>query len=185
MPLAPGELLHNERYRIEALLGKGGFGEVYKAWDQTLDGYCAVKRNLNFVPEVNRQFQQEAKMLFKLRHPSLPRVYDYFEQQQEQYLVMDFIEGENLEVMVKRSGALPVEQALKWVHQVGEALIYLHNRQPPIIHRDIKPANLILTPEGQVVLVDFGIAKAGDIQQMTVSGARGVTPGFSRLSNMA
>jgi formylglycine-generating enzyme required for sulfatase activity/predicted Ser/Thr protein kinase len=179
MPLSPGKILHNGRYRIDQLLSKGGYGEVYKAWDQTLEGFCAVKRNLNLNPEVHCQFQQEAKLLFQLHHANLPKVYDYFDENQDQYLVMYFIEGENLDTIVKRSGALPIEQALDWVCQVGEALIYLHNRQPPIIHRDIKPANIILTPEGEVVLVDFGIAKSGDIQQQTVSGAHGFTSGFS------
>jgi formylglycine-generating enzyme required for sulfatase activity/serine/threonine protein kinase len=179
MPLQPGEILHNGRYRIELLLGQGGFGEVYKAWDQTLDGFCAVKRNMNFNPEVHRQFQQEAKMLFKLKNASLPKVYDYFEDHQEQYLVMEYIEGEDLQDRVKRLGAPPIKQALEWIEQVCEALNYLHSRQPPVIHRDIKPANLILTAEGRVMLVDFGIAKVGDVQQMTRSGAHGVTPGFS------
>jgi serine/threonine protein kinase len=112
MPLSPGELLHNGRYRIEELLGQGGFGEVYKAWDQTLDGYFAVKRNLNFNSEVQRQFQQEAKTLFRLKNANLPKVYDYFENHQEQYLVMEFIEGEDLHNCVKRLGSPPVEQAL-------------------------------------------------------------------------
>lgn len=181
MPLTPGEIL-NERYRIEERLGQGGFGEVYKAWDLRLEGFCAVKRNLHLDAQFQRLFKQEAQMLFKLRHTGLPKVYDTFEGTNgEQYLVMEFIDGESLEHLVKRLGAIPVEQVLKWIQQICEALSYLHNRQPPIIHRDIKPANLILTPEGQVVLVDFGIAKAGDMQQMTMSGARGVTPGYSSL----
>jgi formylglycine-generating enzyme required for sulfatase activity/predicted Ser/Thr protein kinase len=179
MPLQSGSLLHNDRYRIEQPLGKGGFSEVYLARDQSLEGYCAVKRNLNPAPEVQLQFQRETKMLFELRHAVLPRVYDYFEENQDQYLVMDFIEGENLDALVKRSGALPVEQVLGWIKQIGEALKYMHSRQPPIIHRDIKPANIILTPEGQVVLVDFGTAKTGDIELMYKSEESGVTPGFS------
>jgi formylglycine-generating enzyme required for sulfatase activity/predicted Ser/Thr protein kinase len=180
MSLSTGDILHNGRYRIDKLLGHGGFGEVYKAWDQILDGYCSVKRNLSLKPEVHRQFQQEAKMLFRLRQSGLPKVYDYFEElDQEQYLVMEFIEGEDLGSLIGRSGSIPVEQALQWIRQVGEALIYLHSRQPPIIHRDIKPGNIILTPEGQVVLVDFGIAKVGDIGVMTVSGAYGQSSGYS------
>jgi formylglycine-generating enzyme required for sulfatase activity/predicted Ser/Thr protein kinase len=181
MPLEPGEILQG-RYRIEKLLGKGGFGAVYQAWDANLNEPVALKESILTTPEAQRQFQQEAKMLFKLRHPNLPVVHDCFTiQGQGQYLVMDFIEGEDLGALVKRSGALPFEQVLKWIQQIGEALSYMHKRQPPIIHRDIKPANIIHTPEGQVVLVDFGIAKVGDVQQMTMSGARGATPGYSPL----
>jgi branched-chain amino acid transport system substrate-binding protein len=167
------------RYRIIKLLGQGGFGEVYQAWDMRLEGCCAVKRNLQPAPEVRRQFEQEARMLFKLRHPNLPRVQDYFTGlEDEQYLVMDFVEGEDLSDFLKRTGTPPVEQALAWLEQVCDALTYLHSRQPPVVHRDIKPANIIITPEGQAMLVDFGIAKS-DPQLRTLSGARAWTPGFA------
>jgi serine/threonine protein kinase len=178
MPLEAGNVLNN-RYRILKSLGKGGFGEVYQAWDQRLDGPCAVKRNLQPSTEVHRQFEKEARLLFKLQHIGLPMVYDYFEELGEQYLVMQFIEGEDLQSMLNRQALISLQQALAWIEQVCAALNYLHTRQPPVIHRDIKPANIIITPEGRAVLVDFGIAKAGDIQQMTSTGARGVTPGFS------
>jgi formylglycine-generating enzyme required for sulfatase activity/predicted Ser/Thr protein kinase len=179
LPLSLGEIL-NGRYRIEKQLGKGGFGAVYQSWDTHLNEPVALKESLLFSPEAQRQFQQEAKMLFKLRHPNLPVVHDCFIiPGQGQYLVMDFIEGENLGALVKHTGALPVEQALKWIRQAGEALSYLHTRQPPIIHRDIKPANIILTLEGRIFLVDFGIAKEGDIEQVTMSGAHAKSPGYS------
>jgi eukaryotic-like serine/threonine-protein kinase len=178
MALEADQVLNN-RYRIIKLLGRGGFGEVYQAWDIRLEGHCAVKRNLQTEPEVRRQFEQEARMLFKLRHPNLPKVNDYFlSHEEEQYLVMEFIEGEDLRSRMKRSGTPPVEQALAWLEQVCDALSYMHARQPPVIHRDIKPANIIITPEGQAMLVDFGIAKA-DPQMRTVSGARGWSPGFT------
>lgn len=169
----------NDRYRILKQLGRGGFGEVYQAWDLRLDGPCAVKRNLQLAPEVRRQFESEARMLFKLRHPGLPKVYDYFEGQgDEQYLVMELVEGEDLRSRLGSSKLAPVKQVLEWIEQVCEALIYLHSRQPPVFHRDIKPANIIITPEGQAILVDFGIAKA-DPQLRTISGARAWTPGYA------
>jgi eukaryotic-like serine/threonine-protein kinase len=178
MALEPDQVLNN-RYRIQRLLGQGGFGEVYQAWDMRLEGYCAVKRNLQPAPEVRRQFEQEAMMLFRLKHGSLPKVYDYFTgQEDEQYLVMEYIEGENLHSRLTRTGPPPVEQALTWIEQVCDALNYLHTRQPPVVHRDIKPANIIITSEGQAVLVDFGIAKA-DPQMRTLSGARAWSPGFA------
>ncbi len=178
MALEADQILNN-RYKIVKLLGQGGFGEVYQAWDMRLEGCCAVKRNLQPAPEVRRQFEQEAKMLFKLRHPNLPRVQDYFTgAEDEQYLVMDFIEGEDLRSRLKRPGPPAVELALTWLEQVCDALTYLHRRKPPVVHRDIKPANIIITPEGLAMLVDFGIAKA-DTQMRTLSGARGWSPGFA------
>ncbi len=178
MALEADQVLNN-RYRIIKLLGEGGFGEVYQAWDMRLEAFCAVKRNMQLAPEVRRQFEQEARLLFKLIHPNLPRVHDYFRgDEDDQYLVMDFVEGENLREYLRESGPPPLEQALEWIDQVSDALNYLHRRQPPIVHRDIKPANIILTPDDKAMLVDFGIAKA-DPQLRTLSGARAWTPGYA------
>ena len=176
MPLQPGSILY-ARYRIEEKLGKGGMGAVYLAFDQTLHINVAVKENLNLNPESERQFRREATLLAGLRHPNLPRVTDHFILEERQYLVMDYIEGEDLHTRCARQ--LPtVGEVLKWADGLCDALAYLHSRQPPVIHRDIKPSNLKLQPEGTVVLVDFGIAKVAD-QSQTTTGARGLTPGFS------
>jgi serine/threonine protein kinase len=170
----------NERYRIALLLGKGGFGAVYKAWDINLTRHCAIKENLDTSPEAQRQFLREAQVLANLSHPNLPRVTDHFIlPSQGQYLVMDFIDGEDLESLVRRQGAVPPAQAIPWIAQVADALGYLHTRQPPILHRDIKPANIRLTPEGRVFLVDFGLVKEYDPLKATTLGARAVTPGYS------
>ncbi|MDF1501083.1 MAG: protein kinase [Anaerolineales bacterium] len=176
MPLEQNEIL-NDRYRIDGQLGKGGMGTVYLAHDRTLDIHVAVKENLNLNPESERQFRREARLLASLRHPNLPRVTDHFILEDRQYLVMDYIAGTDLHT---RSMEKPpsVEEVLDWADSVGDALAYLHIRQPPVIHRDIKPANLKLQPDGNVVLVDFGIAKESD-QGITTTGARGLTPGFS------
>jgi serine/threonine protein kinase/protein-disulfide isomerase len=180
MPLAAGQVLAN-RYRIATLLGQGGFGAVYKAWDIKLNGPCAIKENFDTSPEAEKQFAREASILFNLRHPNLPMVYDYFSVPgQGQYLGMVYIEGEDLQQLLDRQqGSLPEAQVLPWMRQVGEALSYLHSQQPPVIHRDIKPANIKITPQGQAVLVDFGIAKIYDPQLRTTVGARAVTPGYS------
>jgi serine/threonine protein kinase len=99
---------------------------------------------------------------------------------QGQYLVMDFVEGEDLGQMVERvGGPLPEAQVLDWAEQLCDALVYLHNQDPPIIHRDIKPANIKLTPSGKVMLVDFGIAKVYDPNVETTMGAKAITPGYS------
>ena len=180
MPLKTGEMLHN-RYRIVARLGEGGFGAVYRAWDLKLSGPCAIKENLDISPAGQKQFSREASLLFNLRHPNLPRVFDTFMVEgQGQYLVMDYIEGEDLQSMLDRGASpLDVERVLAWAYQVCEALIYLHSQDPPVIHRDIKPANIRITPGGQAVLVDFGIAKIYDPHLKTTLGAQAVTPGYS------
>ncbi len=180
MTLQQGEILNN-RYRIVSLIGQGGFGAVYRAWDLRMNGVCVVKENLESTTEAINQFQREAQILFRLRHPGLPRVSDFFEVSgQGLYLIMDYIEGQNLENIINaRGGKVLEEEAIGWVSQVCDALEYLHNQTPPIIHRDIKPQNIIITPQGEPVLVDFGVAKVYQANQKTTIGARAVTPGYS------
>ncbi len=180
MALTTGQVLH-QRYRIVALLGQGGMGDVYRAWDLSLKMSVAVKESLELNGEAQEQFGEEARLLARLSHPNLPRVIDYFAVPGlAEYLVMDFIEGEDLESLLDRTaGGLPVAQVLPWISQVCDALSYLHNQTPPVIHRDVKPGNIKITPDGRAVLVDFGIAKRYDPQRGTLAGARAVTPGYS------
>ena len=180
MPLTPGQILNN-RYRIVALLGQGGFGAVYRAWDLNLKGPCAVKENFKLEPAEQLQFEREASLLFKLKHPNLPRVFDQFKvPEQGQYLVMDYIEGQDLGEVIKAGTApLPEETVIGWLVQVCDALTYLHSQNPAVIHRDIKPNNIKITPDGRAILVDFGIAKTGITGTPTTQAARGVTPGYS------
>ncbi|MEL7644213.1 MAG: serine/threonine-protein kinase, partial [bacterium] len=170
----------NSRYRIVKLLGQGGFGAVYKAWDLNLSHSCAVKENLDTSLEAQRQFTREATVLANLSHPNLPRVTDHFIiHDQGQYLVMDFIEGEDLQTMLEKDGTIPQERVITWMGQVMDALEYLHGRTPPVLHRDIKPANIKITPDGKAVLVDFGLVKLFDSHVKTTVGARAITPGYS------
>ncbi|MEP7358734.1 MAG: protein kinase, partial [Anaerolineales bacterium] len=179
MTLVQGQVLNN-RYRIDLLLGQGGFGAVYKAWDTSLERACAVKENLETAELTRRQFTREATVLASLSHQNLPRVTDHFYiPGQGQYLVMDFVEGQDLGQLVRSSGPLPAEQALDIIGQVAEALAYLHTRTPPVLHRDIKPANIKITPDGRAVLVDFGLVKMYSPQLETTVGARAITPGYS------
>ena len=177
--LDPQDLLHN-RYRIEHELGRGGFGAVYRAWDTSLNRPCAVKENLDTSPEAKRQFAREATILANLNHPNLPRVIDHFIiEDQGQYLVMDFVDGEDLASLTEREGVVSISKSLEWVSQVADALSYLHSRKPSVFHRDIKPANIRITPEGKAMLVDFGLVKVYDPNLKTTMGARAVTPGYA------
>lgn len=179
MTITTGQTIHN-RYRVVKLLGKGGFGAVYRVWDISLSRPCALKENLDTSPEAQRQFLREATVLANLSHPNLPRVTDHFiVPGQGQYLVMDFIDGEDLDSLVQRQGAVGTEQAIAWISQVADALTYLHHRNPPVLHRDIKPTNIRITPEGQAILVDFGLVKVYDPHLRTTQGARAITPGYS------
>lgn len=179
MPFEVGYILNN-RYRIVKLLGQGGFGAVYKAWDLNLSYTCAVKENLDISAESQRQFLREATVLARLSHPNLPRVTDHFIiPEQGQYLVMDFIEGDDLQTMIEKSEIVPAEQVKRWILQVMDALIYLHSRVPPVLHRDIKPANIRVTPEDKAYLVDFGLVKQVESTLKTAVGARAITAGYS------
>jgi len=177
--LAQDHLL-KERYRILEQVGKGGFGAVYKAAD-TLFGYRLVAVKEMGQSRLSQQEIAEAIEAFK-REAHL----DYFGEAGRWYLVMDFIEGETLEEYLRKSSGryLPVEKVLETGIQLCTVLGYLHTRQPPIIFRDLKPANIMLTPSGQIYLIDFGIArhfKPGQSRDTTAFGS----PGYAPRSNTA
>ncbi len=164
--LPAGAVLRN-RYRVARLLGRGGMGAVYRAWDLSLNIPVALKEMVpppGAAPALRAQwriqFQQEARVLAVLSHPHLPRVTNYFEEKGNAYLVMDYVEGENLEQCICRFGALPEEQVARWAVQLLDALAVCHERR--IVHRDIKPQNVIIRPTGEAVLVDFGLVKLWD-----------------------
>jgi len=137
---------------------------VYLAEDTRLELQVAVKENLQTSRQAQHQFEREAKILARLDHPNLPGVSDHFidPRSGRQYLVMDYVQGDDLETIIQRSGPLPEATALNWVRQVMDALEYLHRQQPPVIHRDVKPGNIKITPHGKAMLVDFGISKVYD-----------------------
>jgi len=178
MALSTGFVLNN-RYRIVKLLGQGGFGAVYRAWDTSLSRPCAVKENLEMAPVSQRQFSLEASTLANLNHPNLPRVTDHFILPTGQYLVMDFIDGEDLGTRLQNGGKVGWQQARPWIEQITSAVVYLHSQPNPVIHRDIKPSNIRITTDGRAFLVDFGLVKFYDPQSRTTQGARAVTPGYS------
>jgi serine/threonine protein kinase len=178
MELTPDLVLKN-RYRIIRLLGKGGMGAVHLAFDISLENEVAVKTNHSLGVESKEQFLREARLLATLRHPNLPRVIDHFVSGETQFLVMDYIPGIDLDTLVDEQGSQPLEKVIEWSKQIGSALSYLHKQDPPITHRDVKPANIKLTPEGDLILVDFGLAKASEVSQATATGAAGYSPGYS------
>ncbi|HEX2994942.1 MAG TPA: protein kinase [Anaerolineales bacterium] len=179
MTLERGALLH-KRYRIVEILGQGGMGSVYKAVDENLGVDVAVKENLFTTDEYARQFRLEAVILANLRHPNLPRVTDHFViGDQGQYLVMDYIEGEDLRQRMERVGNITEDEAILIGAAICDALAYLHTRKPPILHRDLKPGNVKIAPDGHIFLVDFGLAKVLHGSQATTTGARAMTPGYS------
>ena len=146
MTLSSGTLLNN-RYRIVSILGLGGMGAVYRALDEHLGISVALKENLILTDEYTRQFQREANILSILRQPNLPQVRDYFSvPAQGQYLVMDFIEGEDLRARIDRQRILPEKEVILIGVLICDALSYLHSRKPPIVHRDIKPCLLYTSP---------------------------------------
>ncbi len=160
-------LLQN-RYRILRHIGGGGMGLVYLAEDNRLPGrMCAVKEmSPHQLPPNDRTwatdaFRQEAQMLARLDHSGLTSVTDFFPEEGNLYLVMDYVAGETLEEMLEKApnGRLSQGQVLNIVRQLCEVLQYLHGQDPPVIFRDLKPSNVMLTPEGQVKLIDFGIAR--------------------------
>lgn len=185
--LSPQSLLQ-QRYLILGQIGRGGMGAVYKAEDTRFSRrYVAIKEmsqgHLDTVEleMAIARFQQEADMLASLVHPNLPRITDRFSDQERSYLVMDFIEGKTLLQLIKEAPKhqLPVAQALHYARQLCDVLIYLHEHNPPIIFRDLKPANVMISPRGQVFLIDFGIArsfKEGKSQDTFFLGSPGYAP---------
>ena len=177
--LERGYLLHH-RYRIVEILGQGGMGSVYRGVDENLGVDVAVKENLFTTEDYARQFRLEAVILANLRHTNLPRVTDHFViNEQGQYLIMDFIDGEDLRQRMERTGSISEEEAILIGAAMCDALQYLHTREPSIIHRDLKPGNVRISPDGHIFLVDFGLAKLVKGTQATTTGARAMTPGYS------
>lgn len=179
MALQPGDTL-NHRYRILEIVAHGGMGSIYRAHDEILGVDVAIKENEVTNQESTRQFQIEATILAGVRHPALPRVTDHFTiDRHQQYLVMDYIPGEDLRQLSDRMGGITSGAAVAVAVVICDALSFLHGANPPIIHRDIKPGNIKITPQGQVFLVDFGLAKSSPLGETTTFGARALTPGYA------
>lgn len=158
MDFQSGQIL-NGMYQIVSRIGAGGGGVVYKAVHLRLQTDVVVKKIKDSALD-KLTIRQEADILKRLKHPYLPRVYDFVETPEAVYTVMDYIPGISLNKALEQRGRFTVEEVFKWAGQLGEALSYLHSQKPAIIHGDIKPANIMLTPDGNVCLIDFNIALA-------------------------
>src|SRR5262249_44214047 len=178
------------RYKITGVLGVGGMGSVYQARDMRFPDvtrHVAVKEMLNLAADPNlremtlRNFEREANILAELNHSAIPKIFDYFSSKDRAYLVMEFINGKDLEAIVNSMpNPLPLDMVRKWALELCDVLDYLHNHQPePIIFRDMKPSNIMIDQEGKVRLIDFGIAKAFDMnaaKKQTMIGTEGYSP---------
>ncbi|MGB5039108.1 MAG: TonB family protein [Blastocatellia bacterium] len=184
--LQPDTVLQS-RYRVVRKLGQGGMGAVYEALDTRLKSTVALKQTLVGGDQLLKAFEREAQLLSNLQHPALPHVIDYFSEEHGQFLVMQYIAGEDLGGMLKRERrSAPLETVLVWADQLLDVLAYLHANDPPIVHRDIKPDNLKLTNRGTIVLLDFGLAK-GSTSAMTKAATGsilGYTPSFAPLEQI-
>ena len=163
-------------------------GAVYEAIDERLDTTVALKETLFKDERLRKQFEREAKLLAGMHHPALPRVSDHFGEGEGLFLVMQFIPGKDLsQMMAARQGPFPPHQVLTWGDQLLDALDYLHTQEPQIIHRDIKPQNLKLTGRGQIILLDFGLAKGQSVGVSVVTTSAsifGYTPNYAPLEQI-
>ena len=178
----------SQRYLIQDVIGIGGMGSVYRARDLHFPNVVklvAVKEMINQAPDpliratIVQNFEREANILATLSHPSIPRIYDYFSEDNRSYLVLEFVNGRDLEQIINDTqGFLSEEQVLAWAIQLCDVLSFLHAHKPdPIVFRDMKPSNVMVNQANHIILVDFGIAKPFQTgQKGTMIGTEGYSP---------
>ena len=202
MQLREGSELQNGKYRILRVLGQGGFGITYLAENTFFEKKVAIKEffpkdfcgrdntshltlgtqnNAETVAKLKDRFLKEAKNIAKLDHPGIVKIHDIFEENNTAYYVMDYIEGENLNEMVKRNGPLSEKKAIEYIRKVGDALDYIHSRN--MTHFDVKPANIMVRrSDDQPILIDFGLSKQYDMHgDATSTLMQGVSHGYSPI----
>jgi serine/threonine protein kinase len=185
------------RYHIISQIGKGGMGTVYLAKDENLGVMVALKQNVFDDQRLIEAFKRESRLLAGLRHPALPQVKDYFINEIGQFLVMEYIAGDDFGVVLekRRQKIAPIGEAkpfevhevIPWAEQLLDALDYLHLLPEPVIHRDIKPQNLKLAGRNQIILLDFGLAKGKPIwmtRETTTKSIYGYTPSYAPLEQI-
>ena len=185
--LPSGTILVN-RYMIQEVIGIGGMGSVYRARDMHFPNavkLIAIKEMFNQARDplvrqtIVQNFEREAHILVSLAHPSIPKIFDFFTFNERSYLVLEYINGKDLEAIINSTrGFLNEEQVLQWMVELCDVLAYLHGHKPePIIFRDIKPSNIMINQDNHVMLIDFGIAKIfNEGQKGTMIGTEGYSP---------
>jgi len=184
--MQPGVILQG-RYVIEGTLGIGGMSVVYRGRDLRFKDVvrpCAIKEMYQSAPDSNtrllnlKNFGREAGLLATLQHPAIPKVFDFFEENGRVYLILELIQGKDLETILSDAGGpLPEDRVARWAVQLCEVLAYLHRQKPePIVFRDMKPSNVMVTPDDRIVLIDFGIARSLVRTRGTVIGTEGYSP---------
>lgn len=151
------QILGNQ-YEIVRKLGSGGMGEVFLVKDLHLSRYAAAKC-VKREQQGSEQFKNEVEWLKELTHPMLPAIYDFFEEHDSYYLIMEYVEGITLEQYLQKNKKVAAEQAVHWAVALTEVMEYLHGRKPPVIYRDLKPDNIMIKPGGGIKLIDLGACK--------------------------
>lgn len=176
---ATGQVLQ-QRYKVDRQIGQGGMGSVYVATDERFGSVVAIKETLCMDDNYRKALEREARLLNSLKHQALPRVTDHFIESNGQFLVMEYIPGEDLSVILdERKEPFSIDEVLGWADQLLDALVFLHGQENPVIHRDIKPQNLKLTLKGQIILLDFGLAKGNVTGAENNTNAKSIF-GYSR-----
>jgi serine/threonine-protein kinase len=172
------------KYEVVELIGEGGFGRVYRANDPVLKRAVAIKTCTLQHADMRERFMREAEIAASLRHPNILTVYDFGEHDGEPYLVQEYLPGEDLDVKIRRAEPLALATRVEWLRQVAEGLRHAHDRG--IVHRDIKPGNIRILPDGQVRIMDFGIAKVLQAErQLTQVGFSVGTTGYLAPEQLA
>src|SRR5205823_6272011 len=159
------------RYEVEELVGHGGMSSVYRAHDSLLERYVALKvlhEQYNEDDDFVERFKREARSVAQLQHPNIVTVIDRGEEDGRQYIVFEYIDGENLKELVIRKGRLELREALEIAREVARGLAFAH--QNGLVHRDVKPQNVLLNGDGRAKVTDFGIARTVDVDGMTQTG---------------
>lgn len=200
MQLTNGSLLQGGKYKIEKILGQGGFGITYLARQVNLDRDVAIKEffmkdycdrdessskvtvgssgSRDIVARYREKFVKEAKSIARLNHPNIVRIIDVFEENETAYYVMEYLSDNSLSRLVKKNGRFPEDEALKYVDQIASALEYIHARK--MLHLDVKPANILLDEKENAVLIDFGMVKHYDSEgNQTSTTPVGVSAGYA------
>lgn len=177
------ERILNNKYKILTQIGKGGMSTVYLAMDLKLNRQWAVKEihkdTIEYQSQVDKNTTlREIEFLNQLNHPGLPRIVDVIDTKESLFVVMDYVEGETLKKILQKKGTLSQEIVIKCGLQIIEILSYLHSQNPPVIYRDLKPSNIMLTPQGRIKIIDFGIAREykNEFEDTTILGTTGFAP---------